>query len=112
MRNQTRQVPIIIENDTIRTGTATVIRLAVRQDRELVIRPRHGEVEALVVMVLVRVVARLAAALLERVALLHRGVDLVRRVAVAAAGGGAVAFEDGGGGGAEKSCQGEELRLY
>lgn len=54
MRNQACQIPIVVEDDAIRAWAATAVDFMRTQDRELVIGARHGEGEALIVVVPVR----------------------------------------------------------
>lgn len=56
MRNHASQLTIGIEHNPIRAGALAPIKHLLFQDRKLVPRPADGEVEALVVVVLVRVV--------------------------------------------------------
>ena len=76
------------EDDTISSRTSSSIDLLVSQDGEFVVRSGVWEGEALVIVVLVRivVVTHGRARLVVAVALLHGGVDVVLRVACAAAG--------------------------
>lgn len=88
MRNQPGQLIILIEHHTIRPGRTPRVCLARRQNRELVVRWLHGEVEALIVVVDVRVMASadgLAFSMVVVAGLLG-GVGIAARVAVAAAG--------------------------
>lgn len=57
MRNQPSQIIILIENHPIRTRRTTRVRLPGAQNREFIICWWDGEVNVLVVVVLVRVVA-------------------------------------------------------
>lgn len=116
MRNQPGQLVILIENHPVRSRRATIIRVTPRQDRELVVGRADREVNVLVVVVLVRVVAVAdgLVALVVRVASLLGGVGVAAKVAVAAAGVGAGAGFGGGGEGEggldeEEGGEGEEL---
>lgn len=57
MRNNPRQLPIPIKNNPISPRTTPLVNLPVTQNRKLIIRARDGELEPLVVVVFVRVVA-------------------------------------------------------
>lgn len=112
MGNHTRQLAAIVEHNTVRTGAATIVHVVVGQDGEFIVRPGDGEVEILVVVVLVRIVAGLAAGLVQGVALLDGGVDVAGSVADGAAGGCALAGDQDGGGRdieEEEGGEGEEL---
>lgn len=100
MRNQTRQLPIIIENHPICTRRTTRVRLSRAQNRELIVRSGDRKVEALVVVVDVRVAAAAGVAVLLDVVVagVLGGGDVAAGVAVATAGVGAGAFEALGGG--------------
>ena len=76
------------EDDTIRSRTSSSIDLLVTENGELVVGSRVWEAETLVIVVLVRilVVTHCRAILVVAIALLHRGVDVILRVACAAAG--------------------------
>ena len=80
--------PIPSEDDTISPRTSSSIDLLVTQNGEFVVGSSIWEGETLVIVVLVRicVVAHCRAILVVAVALLHRGVDVILRVACAAAG--------------------------
>lgn len=58
VRNSALVVATLIENDTVRTGAASIIRVEAAQDREFVVRGLPGEVKTLAVIVLVRIVVR------------------------------------------------------
>ena len=55
MRDQPRQLIILIEDHTVRTRRTAIVDLSGAEDRELVVGRVHGEVKVLVVVVLVRV---------------------------------------------------------
>jgi len=77
-------------------------------DGELLIRARDAEVEALVVVVGMRVVVGLLAALVVLAGLLGGRANLGCAVGPAAAGGGGTLLQRGGGRGGESGQQGEE----
>lgn len=52
------EVALGVENDTVGSGASTGVHLEGVQNRELVPRRSGGEAEALIVVVLVRVVVR------------------------------------------------------
>lgn len=91
MRNDTRQRPLLIEDDAIRAGTATIIVLKVVEDRKLQIRTGHTQFDVLVVAECMRIVPRpFCLAGLEKLkALGDGGADRAREVAHGAARGGA-----------------------
>lgn len=91
MGNDTRESPLVIEDDSVRTRTAAVILLEVVEDRELLVWPGDVELEILVVAERVRILARsLGLARLEELeAFSHRGGHGPLEVAYAAAGRGA-----------------------
>lgn len=88
MRNQPRQLPILIENNPIGTRRATRVRRSTAQNGELIVCRLHREVKVLVVVVDMRVAAAAGvAALLDVVvAGILGGGDGAAGVAVAAAG--------------------------
>lgn len=89
MRNHTGKLAGAVENDTVRAGAAAAVHIVVLEHGELVPGAGGGKVEALVVVVLVRVLVcaqRLARAL-QRASLLLRRRDIGRRVRVGAAHG-------------------------
>ena len=102
MRNQPREIPTPIENHPIRPRTPPRVDIVVIQNRELIVRPGDREIEALVVVVLVRVrVGALGlAGLVERGAFREGGADVGGPVAGAAAGvdAGLTGAEGGGDG--------------
>lgn len=111
MRNQPRQLPILIKNHPIRARRTTRVRRSTAQDRELIIRRLHREVKVLVVVVDVRVAAAAGvAALLDVVvAGVLGGGDDAAGIAVAAAGVVASASDLGlGGRGGEGGLDEEE----
>jgi hypothetical protein len=55
MRDQAGQIPVVIEDDTIRAWAAAAVDLVRAQDRELVVGAGDGEGEAFVVLVSVQV---------------------------------------------------------
>ena len=120
MRNDAREVPVAIEHDPIGTGAATGVDLEGVQDGELVVGPSDGrEVEALIVVVLVRVGAGAGglAGCVERVAGGDGGGDVGRPVAGAAArvdARGVLAGEERGYGCAEdeREEEGEREELW
>lgn len=57
MRNQPRQLIIASKDNTVRTGRTTAVNLSAAENRELVVRARDGKVEALVVVVFMRIAA-------------------------------------------------------
>ena len=86
MRNHPLVRAITGENDPIGTRAASSVDLVAAQDGELVIRARAGEVDAFVIIVCVRILARADGLALGIVAaaLLNGGVDIgliVARVA-------------------------------
>lgn len=86
MRNHPLVRAVTGENDPIGTRTASGVDLVVAQDWELVIRARVGEVDAFVIVVRMRILARADGFVLGIVAaaLLNGGVDIgliVARVA-------------------------------
>lgn len=102
MRNHTRQLIIIIENNPIRTRRTTCIRLPALQNRELVVGAVDGEFEALVVMVGVGVAVVCLAGRVQVVAGGLGGADGTGGVADGAAGVGAGALLGGGEGGGDE----------
>jgi len=95
MRDQPRQLPILIENHPISTWRTTGVRRSRAQNRELIISRVHREVKIFVVVVDVWVAAAAGvAALLDVVvARVFGGRDVAAGVAVAAAGVVAGTFE-------------------
>lgn len=91
MRNDTRQRPLLIEDDAIRAGTPTIIVLKVVEDRKLQIRTGHTQFDVLVVAECMRIVPRpFCLAGLEKLkALGDGGADRACEVAHGAARGGA-----------------------
>lgn len=55
------KVPFRIKDDSVRPRRPARVRIVARQDREFIPRARSGEVEALVVIVLVRIATYKAA---------------------------------------------------
>lgn len=111
MRNQPRQLPILIKNHPIRARRTTRVRRSAAQDRKLIVRRLHWEIEVFVVVVDVRVAAAAGvAALLDVVvAGVLGGGDGAAGVAVAAAGVVAGASDLGlGGRGGEGGLEEEE----
>jgi hypothetical protein len=49
--NNTSQLVISVENNTVRTGRTTSVHLTAAQNRELIVGAGNGEIEALVVVV-------------------------------------------------------------
>lgn len=86
MRNHTRQFIVSVENHAIRSGRATSINIVVAHDRILVVSAADGEVESLIVVVLVRVVVNSIPRLVKRVPLGLGCADIARPVAGASAG--------------------------
>lgn len=80
--NQTSQLAILVENNTVGTRGATIVDLARAQNRELVPVAGNGEVKALVVVVLVGVVVGCLARLVEAVAGVLGSGDLAVAVVV------------------------------
>jgi hypothetical protein len=89
MRNNARKLVILVEDHTVRTGRAATVDAARAQDRELIVGGGDAEVEALVVVVDVRVVVDVVAGRVQRVALALGGRDGRRGIADTAAGVGA-----------------------
>lgn len=107
MRDQTRQLILLIEHHAVRTRRSATVDLAGAEDRELVVGRVHGEVKVLVVVVLVRVLVvadRLALLVQLEAGFLGFG---HRRLVVAGFAAGVVAGF-GGGVGAGESDEGEE----
>lgn len=73
--NHARNLSILVENHTVRTGRTTAIDFSGAQDRELIVGGIDAEVEAFVVVVDVRVVVNVVAGLLEAVAFICSGGD-------------------------------------
>ena len=88
--------PIPNEDDTISSRTASIIRLLITQNGELVIGSSIREGEALVIFVLVRITiaANCGPVLVIAVALLDGGIDVNLRIACATAGFCALALGD------------------
>lgn len=103
VRNNTGILPLLIKNNAIRPWTATAIHVKRRQDGEFLPGARDREVEALVVVVLVRVGVgpQRLARLVQAIALVQRRVDV--RLPVACRGAGLDAGLSGGEGGEWRS---------
>lgn len=88
VRDQTRQLVIVIKHHTVRPGRTPRIRLVRGQNRELVVRRLYGEIEVLVVVVDVWVVAAAngLVLLVVIVAGLFGSVGVIAGVAVTATG--------------------------
>ena len=87
MRNQPRQLPILIEDHPVRARRTTRVRRSRAQNREFIIRRVHREVKVFIVIVDMRVAAAAGgAALLDVVvAGVLGGGDVAAGLAVAAA---------------------------
>ena len=90
MRDNTSQLILAIENHPVRSRRTTIVDLSTFHNWVLVVWPRHGKVEALVVLVFVRVVVFFTTGRFEAGTLLHGGVHFVLGVADATAGVGTV----------------------
>lgn len=116
MRNYTRQFIVSVENHAIRSRRATSINIIVAHNRIFVVCAADGEVEPLIVVVLVRVVVNSIPRLVKRVSLGLSCADIARPVAGASAGvlAAFAAFEviSGGGrgerGGEEEGKKGDD----
>lgn len=86
MRNHTRQFIVSVENHPIRSGRATSINIVVAHDRILVVGAANREIEAFIVVVLMRVVVNSISRLVKRVPLGLGCADIARPVAGASAG--------------------------
>lgn len=86
MRDQARQFVIPVENHPIRSGRASIVHIEVAHNGVFVVGAGHGEIEALVIVVLVRVVVDGLSRLIERVPLGLGGTDVAGPVAGASAG--------------------------
>lgn len=114
MRDHAGQAVILIKNDPIGPGRTAIVDVAGGHDRVLEVLAGHGEVEVLVVLVLVRVATDFLVGCVQLPAGVLGFGDLGGRVAVAAAGVGAGAggFGEGGGQGQRGDQEeGEELLL-
>lgn len=114
MRNQAGIFTLLVEDDTVSTRAATSVDFERAQDRELLVRAVNREVEALVVVVSVRVAVQLTAGLVLGVALVQSIVNVGLPVADAAAGldAAVASLDDGGGlrrGGEEEEGSGNLL---
>lgn len=58
MGNDTSQFAVLVENDSVRTGTPTIIRLEIMHDGKLIVGPCDLETKPFIVVVRVRVVVR------------------------------------------------------
>ena len=92
MRDNASQLIFIIEDDSIGPRATTIINISGLQNGKLIVRFGHGELEALVVAVRVRVVASLIAGRFETVPLFLGRIHSVLRVADTAAGVGTGSF--------------------
>lgn len=115
MCNNTSQLIIAVEDNAVRTRGTTSVGPSGAQDRPLIVGAGDGEVEALVVVVLVGIVVA-ADGLVRGVQLIAgflSGAHSARTVAVAAAGVGAgagVEFSRGGQDrGEQQGCDGDDL---
>ena len=111
MSNHTSQLIVLVEHHTVRTGRTAAVNISGAQNRPLIVRRRHREVEALVVVVLVRVAVAAdgLAVLVQLVTGSLGGGNVGGGVAVAAAGVVAGALDqrgEGEGGGEEESGEG------
>jgi hypothetical protein len=88
MGDQTRQLVVAVEHHTIRSGATATVDMVGAQDGEFIPRAIHGKVEALVVVVLVRVLVRSESltGLVQLVTLGLGGGDVAGPVAGATAG--------------------------
>lgn len=117
MGNQTSQLIVTVEHHTVRARRTTVVGLSGAQNRPLIVRRVHREVEALVVVILVRVVVAAdgLAGLLQLVTGSLGGGNGGGGVAVATAGVVTGALDDRGegeGGGEEEGSKGQELLVF
>lgn len=111
MRNHALEPPLPIKHHPIRARLPPPKRRFARQDGKFIVRRRIGEIEALVVLVLMGVPIGGGAGLQVAVALLDGGVDVGLAVAGAAAGVGALLAaveEEGGGEGGGGGVEGGE----
>lgn len=116
MGNQACQLVVAVEYHAVSTGATATVDLVRAQNGEFIVGAIHGEAEALVVVVLVRVLvlSESLAGLVELITLVLRGRDIAGPVAGAAAGVDArVAVFEGRGEGdnrrKEESSDGEDL---
>lgn len=110
--NHTSQLITSVENNTVRAGRTTIVHIVIAQDRELVVGSGNGEVEALVVVVDVRVAVVGGTGLVQLVARGLGGAHGAAGVADCAAGVGAGALLGSGDGGAdEEGGQSQDLEL-
>lgn len=108
--NHTSQLITSVEDNTVRAGGTTIVDIAIAQDGELVVGAGHGEVEALVVVVDVRVAVVGGPGLVQLVTRGLGGADGAAGVADGAAGVGAGALlGSGDGGGDEEGGHGQDL---
>lgn len=101
MGNQTSQFTLLIEDHTVGTRRATIIDLSRAENREFVPVARNGEVEALVVVILVGVIVGIGAFLVQLVSGVLGGADFAGAVGVGATGvvgSEGTAHEESGGG--------------
>jgi hypothetical protein len=113
--NNTSELVGSVEDNTVRTGRTTSVNAATLQDRELVVGLRHGEIEALVVVVDVGVIVGIIAGLVELVSSSLGGANGTAGVANGSAGGSTCASFDiqgrGEGAGQEEGGRGQDLNM-
>jgi hypothetical protein len=85
--DKTRQLVVTVEHNTVRSRATATVDLVGAQDGEFIVGTIHGEVEALIVVVLVRVAVRSDSltGLVQRVTLVLGGGDVAGPVAGATA---------------------------
>lgn len=86
MRDHTRQLIVSVENHPIRSRGASIVNIEIAHDRVFVVGAANREIEALIVMVLVRVVVDSVPRLVKRVSLGLGCTNIAGPVAGASAG--------------------------
>ena len=86
MRDHTRQLIVSVENHTIRSRGASIVNIKIAHDGVFVVGAANREIEALIVMVLVRVVVDSVPRLVKRVSLGLGCANIAGPVAGASAG--------------------------